>query len=209
MGCQAGIHQITIYVAPFAKSPIIEQFEVIIDDEWHDVVCQTLLEHQQPTYSSITVLKRMNLLESHMEIDNVFQRLLPFVIIVAYQSLHLLVNIFWRTRFLSSHLVCQPLVVANSKPVFLAIRRSRLQQQVKLLNETFRQRFFCMVDDLVDYTEVIYGFNDIIYINCCIADANRVCLKNIACLVVGQTAAFYVVGVISQVNLRTMVDTSL
>ena len=173
-------------MAPFAKSPIIEQFEAVIDDEWHDVVCQTLLEHQQPTYSAITVLKRMNQLESHMEIDNVFQRLLPIAIIVAYQSLHLLVNIFWRTCFLSSHLVRQPLVVANCEPVFLAIRRSRLQQQVKLLNETFRQRFLSMVDDIVDQTEVVYGFNDIIYINCRIADTNRVRLEDIGCCTAGR-----------------------
>ena len=72
LGGEAGICQETIDVAPLTQAAIVKQFKVISDDEWYDAVCQTLLEHQQAAYTSVTVLKRMNLLEAYMEIEDVF-----------------------------------------------------------------------------------------------------------------------------------------
>ena len=61
-----------------------------------------------------------------------------------------------------------------------------------------------MVDDIVKASEVIHRLNDIIHINNPVANADGVRLKDMARLVMSQAAAFDMIGVIGQVNLRTM-----
>ena len=70
---EAGVCQEAIDVAPFSQSPIIEHFQLVCNDKGDDVVCQTFLKHQQASYSAIAILKRMNLLELHMEVENIFE----------------------------------------------------------------------------------------------------------------------------------------
>ena len=41
---KAGIHKETFFVIPFLEAAIVEQFQVILDDEWDDVVLQALLK---------------------------------------------------------------------------------------------------------------------------------------------------------------------
>ncbi len=65
-----------------------------------------------------------------------------------------------------------------------------------------------MVDDIVEASEVIHRFNDIVHINNPVANADGVRLKDKARLVMSQAAAFDMIGVIGQVNLRTMIDAS-
>ena len=57
---QAGIQQITAFRLPFMETPIIEHFEVIRNNERHDVVPQALLEEQKPPDTAISILKRMD-----------------------------------------------------------------------------------------------------------------------------------------------------
>ena len=66
-----------------------------------------------------------------------------------------------------------------------------------------------MVDDVVDAAEVVHRLNNIIHIHRLVSNADSVRLEDIACLVVCQTAAFDVIGVIGQVNLRAMIDATL
>ena len=51
--------------------------------------------------------------------------------------------------------------------------------------------------------------NNVIHIDRRIGEANGVCLKDKACLVMCQTTPFDMVGVIGQVDLRTMIYTAL
>ena len=76
LGCEAGISEVTIDVAPFAKTTIIEELEIVCDDEGDDVISQTFLEHDEATYTTIAILERMNLLKADMEIKDVFKRFL-------------------------------------------------------------------------------------------------------------------------------------
>lgn len=65
-----------------------------------------------------------------------------------------------------------------------------------------------MVDDIVKASEMIHRLNDIIHINNPVANADSVRLKDMARLVMSQAAPFDMIGVIGQVNLRTMIDAS-
>ncbi len=57
------------------EPPIVEHFEVIRNNERHDVVPQTLLEEQQPPDTAISILERMDGFKGVVEFQQVFQRL--------------------------------------------------------------------------------------------------------------------------------------
>ena len=75
-----------------------------------------------------------------------------------------------------------------------------------MLDVILRQPLFRMVDDIVNTTEMVHRLHNIIHIDRIVSNANGVSLKDIACLVVGQTATLDMVGVIGQVDLRSMID---
>ena len=80
---EAGVGQEAVDVAPLLQTAIVEKLEVVCDDERHNVVCQTLLEHQQTSHTTVAVLERMNLLEAHVKIEDVIQRLSLVPVVVA------------------------------------------------------------------------------------------------------------------------------
>ena len=66
-----------------------------------------------------------------------------------------------------------------------------------------------MVDNVVDAAEVVGGLHDVVDVEDLFlagVDSDRVCFEDITRLVVGEPAAFDVIGVEGQVNLRAMVD---
>ena len=75
LGGKDGVSEIAIYVAPFAKAAIIEELEVVCDDEGDDVVSKAFLEHDEATHAAVAILKRMNLLEADMKVEDVFEGL--------------------------------------------------------------------------------------------------------------------------------------
>ena len=58
-----------------------------------------------------------------------------------------------------------------------------------------------MIDDQINATEVIRGFNHIVHIQHLVFYTDGVGFKNITCLVVRQAAALDVVRVVGQVDL--------
>jgi hypothetical protein len=102
---EARVGEVIVNVSPLAQSAIIEELEVVGDDERHDVTGQTLLEHEQSPHSTVAVLERMDALESYVEVENLLQRFLLIVVIIADESLHLPVNLFGLTSVLSPNLV--------------------------------------------------------------------------------------------------------
>lgn len=80
---------------------------------------------------------------------------------------------------------------------------------MQLFDKSFRETFFCMKDDMIDASEVVDRFHNVIHSHSLVCNANCICLENKTCLVVSQSRTFYVVRVVGQVNLRTMIDTAL
>ena len=52
---QAGICQITLFVVPFFQSTIVEHLQIILDDEWNDIIFQAFLKHNQSANTTISV----------------------------------------------------------------------------------------------------------------------------------------------------------
>ena len=68
---------------------------------------------------------------------------------------------------------------------------------------------FCAFDNLVDTTKVIGGFDDIVHPHAFLGDADGVCFKNKARLLVGQAAALHVIGIIGQFHLHFMINSAV
>lgn len=117
--------------------------------------------------------------------------------------------LFGRRGLHAADLIGQTLVVAHGKPFLAAVRRTELELCVQFLDEGFGERLRGPVDNRVDAAEVVRGFEDIGYTQRLALDAHRVGLEDVAGLVVGQPAAFDVVRVVGEVDLRAVVDAAL
>ena len=116
------------------------------------------------------------------------------------------VHFFRRAGFVAAHLVGEPFVIAHGKPLFLFVGGTCFQDGVQPLDKWFRQPCFCQIDDEVYAAEVVDCLHDVVYVYRLVGDANRVGLKDVARLFVGQAAAFHVVGVVGEVDLCAVVD---
>jgi len=105
--------------------------------------------------------------------------------ISAKQGLHLPVHLLWGCRFLSSNLIGQPLVVANDEPFLPTVRSPRLKERMKLFDEVFCYFLLRMVNDIVNAAEMVDRLYNIIHVDGIVRNADGVCFKDIARLLVG------------------------
>ena len=106
-------------MTPFVKTSVIEHLQFVCYDERHDIISEAFLKHNEPSHTSITVLKRMYPLKAHMKIKDVFKCLLPNGIIFRKKSLYLLVNLFWRAGIHTSHFIAD---IGKFLPEYLAVK---------------------------------------------------------------------------------------
>lgn len=191
------------------QTAVVEHLEVVGDDEGNDAGCQTLFEHQEPSDAAVAILKRVDALETLVQVENVVECFVPPGVVLRQESLHLTVYLFGRSGLHAAHLVGQMLVVAYGEPLLAAVRRAGLELCMQFLDEGFGERLRGPVDDRVDAAEVVRGFEDVIHPQRLALDAHRVGLEDVARLVVGQPAALDVVRVVGKVDLRAVVDAAL
>ena len=73
LSCEAGVCQVFVDFAPVAQTSVVEQLQLICDDEWHNVICQTFLEHDESADTAIAVLEWVDALELAVEVYDVFK----------------------------------------------------------------------------------------------------------------------------------------
>ena len=73
------------------------------------------------------------------------------------------------------------------------------------LDEPLGKKAFCVVNDKIDTSEVVSGFNDVVHVDTAVGYADGAGLVDIPRLVVSETAALNVVGVVGEVNLNTVI----
>lgn len=67
LGCQAGVGQVAVGVAPFTQSSVVEHLQLVGNDEGNDAALETLLEHDEASDTAVAVLKRMDALKTYMK----------------------------------------------------------------------------------------------------------------------------------------------
>lgn len=209
LGGQARIHEVAFYPRPVAQTPIVEHLQLVCYDERHEAETETFAEHYQSSYPAIAVLKRMNRLEPLVEINNILERRVFPAGVFFQQRLDFAVDILRFRRVVATNLVWQFLVITDLEPCSTFIGCSRFKQEMKVFDERFSELSVSIVDDVVYRTEVVCGFNNVVDVDRAVCKADGVGLENIAGLVMGQPAAFYMVGIIGEVNLYAVVDAAL
>ena len=91
---QAGICQIAFLVVPFFQSSIVEQLQIILNDEWNNIIFQTLFEHNQSSNTAIAVLEQMDSFKLHIEIQNIFKGLFFLGIVLFQWRFYSIGNVF-------------------------------------------------------------------------------------------------------------------
>ena len=98
---QACVAKIAVELPPVLKSTVVEKTQLLCDDERHVAALQALPEHQQSANPPVAVLKRMNALKLHMEIQNVIQLYVFGGIVICKQRFYLFMHIFGLHRFIT------------------------------------------------------------------------------------------------------------
>ena len=79
---------------------------------------------------------------------------------------------------------------------------------MKFLDHLLREWLHSLVYHKIKSPKVVGGLYDIINLNSLVCSPNSIGFKNIARLLMGQLAAFYMIVVITEINLSTMIDPS-
>ena len=206
--CKAGVCKKALFAVPFRKATIIEGLHVVGDDEGNLAAGKALLEHNEPAYAAISVLEGMDSLEGYVEAENVVERVHCAGVVVAQKALDLFADVFGQGRLPSAHFVRQALVVADGEPIPRGVGGACLEYAVQFFDHPFGQGFLRVVDDVVDGTEVVLGFYDVVDSDGFAFDADGCRFEDEPCLIERQPASFDVVGVVGELDLDFVVDSA-
>ena len=119
----------------------------------------------------------MDLLESGVKSDDVFNGIAVFCIVVCQELVHLRGNILWLCCFQASDGVGSLFIVSHCKPVKHSVPGVVLQNVMQMLDHVFSQRLICAIDYIVDCTEMVDRLKHIVYRNA-LTDVECVCFKD-------------------------------
>ena len=110
-----------------------------------------------------------------------------------------------RAGGIPAYLIGQLLIISDVEPGVSAIGCSGLENPVNLLDKRLRDSFFRTIDDELYATEVVGCLDYIIDIDTFVSNAYRICLEDKPGLFMSQSAPFYMIRVIGEVYLGTVI----
>ena len=70
---KACVCQVAWHLRPFVQSTVIKHLQFLRDDKGDDIVLQAFLEHDQPSDTSVAILKRMYQFKALVEVKDILQ----------------------------------------------------------------------------------------------------------------------------------------
>ena len=127
------VQQIAFLGCVFGKPAIVESLAIVKDNEWHDIVLQTLFKQYNPSDPAITILERMYTFKAVMEVCNILKGHSD-----VFKKPEKLVNVhwhpFWVCRSFSAHFIGQGFPVASLEPAQVRVVCPGFQQQMIVFN---------------------------------------------------------------------------
>ena len=167
---------------------------------------QALLEQDQPADAAVAVLEGVDALKLHMKFKEILEGDGFLAVVVGKQPFHLGGHILRKGRLHAADFVGRLFVIAHGGPVLFGVACTGFKEQVQMLDPLLAQPQLRAVDDLVNTAEMIGRFDDIVHADALVGDADGVGFKDIAGLVVGETAALDMVGIVGQFDLDFMIN---
>ena len=197
-------HAVLGIALPFLKTEIVELPQFFRDDEGGDAVFQALLQEDEPPDAPVAVLKRVDLLEAHMKVDDVLEGLVG-ILVPREEFRHFAMDVLRGARLHFAGHVGQTLVITDRKPFFAAVARAALELRVEHLDIALRQRGARRFDHEIDAAEMVRGLDDIVDGQVAGQVADRLRLEDPARLLARQAAPLHVIRVVSEVDLEPVV----
>lgn len=132
---------------------VIKHLQVVGDDERHDAVCEALFEEEEPTDTTVAILKRMYGFETLMQVEQIGKRLSRFGVVFGKQGFHFAPHIFRCGGFVTAYLIGQAFVFPDGEPLLAAVRCSRFEYCVQLFDKRFGNPLLGTIDNEVDATK--------------------------------------------------------
>ena len=170
-------------------------------------MAQTLLQSYQSPDPAISVLKGVDMLKLRMKCDYVEYSNSISAVVLAQQGSHPARHILRFGCFLSTDHIRPALIISNRKPAQCRVLRVVLEYIMQMLYDFLCQFLLRIIDHIVDGTEMMNSFQNIIDRNT-ITHINCICLENHPCLVFRKLASFDVVGVVGHPHLKLMIKTA-
>ena len=90
LGGEAGVHEVAFDLVPFFEASVVEQFQVIFDDEGHDVILQALFKEDQAAYTAISILEGMDAFKGRVEGYDILKGLRGQLVVTCQQLAYLI-----------------------------------------------------------------------------------------------------------------------
>ena len=208
LGEAAGVAEVAGFGFPVLEAAVVVELQILCQDEGDDAVSQTLLEQQEAADAAVTVLERVDALESVVEVQQIVEGLALLRIVIPQKPLHGCWDLLRGGGGPAAHLVGEALIIPHGEPVLAAVGGSVFQHGVELLDQALAGGVVGCVDDQVDAAEMVRGLHHVVHAHGAV-HADGVRLKDQPGLIVGQAAALDVVGVVGQVDLDAVIQTAL
>ena len=121
---KASAAQVSRLRLPFIQSPIIEHFQLFINDKRHDIIFQAFFEQNQSADTPVAILKGMDRFKFIMKRNQVFQRFTVAFTIPFQKRRKSFRNFSGRRSIFSAHFVGKFFILTNHKPILSGITGS-------------------------------------------------------------------------------------
>ena len=125
---EAGIAEIAFFICPLVQSSVVKQFQIIVNDERHNIVAQAFLEQNQPSDSAVAVLERMDALELIVKFQQLVKALFLAHVVIGKEPFHFVGNHLGQSSFFSADLIREPLILPHRKPILAAVAGTAFQR---------------------------------------------------------------------------------
>ena len=145
---------------PFLDAAQVSGPALIVDDEGHSAMAQTLLKHNQSAHAAVAVLEGVDLLKPHMEVQDLIPLNLSLVLVVPDQLCQTGIDPAHRQQLPIPGSGGRRPVLAGADLLAVGIHRTGHQDLVKLPDELLSQGLHYMIQDVVDAVDMLSLLDD-------------------------------------------------
>ena len=161
LGFHHHIHQFVPVGVPFFNAPEVTGAAFVVDNERHNVVAQTFLEHKQSAHATVAVLEGEDLLEADVKIQNMIPFDFSLALVACDQFSHTRMDLPCRQELAIPGAGCNRPVLAGAHLLPILVHCAGHQDLMEFADELLGQGFHHVVKDIVHAMNVVQHLDHI------------------------------------------------